>query len=250
MRLDVGELVDFYESAMGRAARRLIFRQIKEIWPQLRGQRLLGYGFAVPYLKPYMLESERVAALMPARLGVVAWPPARPLTVLGDEDALPFGDAIFDRILVVHGLEGADAARPLLRQLWRILAPEGRLLIVAPNRASLWAQVEASPFACGRPFHKGELTSLLCDTLFEPLQWNRALFMPPLKGRRLAQIGTGLERLGRRFLPGLAGVHLVEASRSLYGTASVQKQKPTRATLQPARTMQPQMCDGNHITES
>lgn len=220
MQLDAGNLVDFYESALGQAARRLIFRRIKLIWPQQKGLRVLGYGFAVPYLKPYLGDAERVVALMPAQTGVVAWPANRPLTVLGEEGSLPFADAMFDRILVVHGLESADAARVLLRQLWRVLAPEGRLLIVAPNRASLWAQVEASPFACGRPFHRSELVALLQDTLFETLQWERALYMPPLRGHRLSRTGAGWERLGRRFLPGVAGVHLVEASKSLYGTAT------------------------------
>jgi SAM-dependent methyltransferase len=238
MRLDAGELVDFYESAIGRAARRAICHRIKEIWPELRGLRVLGYGFAVPFLKSFVGESERVVALMPASTGVIAWPADRQLSVLGEEDALPFCDAMFDRILVVHGLEGADAVRVLLRQLWRVLAPEGRILVVAPNRASLWAQMESSPFACGRPFHKGELTALMRDTLFEPVRWDKALYLPPFSGRRLAQFGTGLERLGRRFMPGLAGVHLVEASKSLYGTTPLKAQRRKDLALQPAHTLQ------------
>ncbi len=238
MRLDAGELVDFYESAIGRAAQRAIAHRIKEIWPEVRGLRVLGYGFAIPYLKPYIDESERVVALMPASTGVVAWPGERQLSVLGEEDALPFCDAMFDRILVVHGLEGADAMRLLLRQLWRVLAPEGRLLAVAPNRASLWAQMESSPFACGRPFHRGELAALLRDTLFEPTCWERALYMPPFSGRRLSQLGAGVERLGRRFMPGLAGVHLVEASKSLYGTTPLKAHRRKEIALQPAHTLQ------------
>jgi len=223
MQLDAGNLVDFYESPMGQAARRMIARRIRPLWPQTRGLRLLGYGFALPYLKPFLGEAERVVGLMPARMGVVAWPASRPLVALGEEDALPFADAVFDRILLVHGLEGADAARVLLRQLWRVLAPEGRLVIVAPNRASLWAQVEASPFAHGRPFHKSELGALLRDTLFEPLLWDRALYLPPLGGRRMARMSAGWERMGRRLLPGVAGVHLVEASKSLYGVTPAHK---------------------------
>ncbi len=231
MQLDAGNLVDFYESARGQAARRMISRRLTLLWPQRKALRVLGYGFAVPYLKPFMGEAERVIAMMPAQAGVVAWPAARPLTVLGEEAALPFEDAVFDRILVVHGLEGAEAARILLRQLWRVLAPEGRLLIVAPNRASLWAQVEASPFACGRPFHKSELDALLRDTLFEPLQWDRALYMPPFGGRKLARMSAGWERLGRRLLPGVAGVHLVEAGKSLYGLAKPRKFKRAEPAL-------------------
>jgi SAM-dependent methyltransferase len=231
MQLDAGNLVDFYEAAVGQAARRMISQRLRLLWPQCRGLRVLGYGFAVPYLRPYLGEAERVVALMPAQMGVVAWPAGRPLTVLGEEAALPFAEAVFDRILVVHGLEGADAARILLRQLWRVLAPEGRLLVVAPNRASLWAQMEASPFACGRPFHKGELDALLRDTLFEPLQWDRALYLPPFSGRRLARMGAGWERLGRRILPGIAGVHLVEAGKSLYALAKPRKLKRAESAL-------------------
>jgi hypothetical protein len=91
--------------------------------------------------------------------------------------------------------------------------------------------MEASPFACGRPFHKGELDALLRDTLFEPLQWDRALYLPPFSGRKLARMSAGWERLGRRFLPGIAGVHLVEAGKSLYGLAKPHKYKRAETAL-------------------
>ena len=145
------------------------------------------------------------------------------LSVLTEEDALPFADAFFDRILVVHGLESAQLLRPLLRQLWRVLAPEGRLLVVVPNRASLWAQVERSPFGHGRPFSRTELDAILRDALFEPEQWARALYAPPLKSRALT--GYGWERLGTRFFPGLGGVHIAEARKSLYAPATPRVRK-------------------------
>ncbi len=216
MQLDARQLAEFYEAPIGQVARRMISRRLRLFWPTLKSARVLGYGFATPYLKPFLGEVERAIALMPAQQGVIAWPEGKRLSVLGEEGALPFPDAVFDRILVVHGLEGADAVRPLMRQLWRVLAPEGRVLLVAPNRPSLWAQVERSPFAQGRPFHRGELDRLLRDAMFEPLTWDRALYVPPLNGRRLARSGVGWERIGRRLWPGMAGVHLVEASKSLY----------------------------------
>ena len=140
---------------------------------------------------------------------------------MADEAALPFPDAFFDRILVVHGLEGADATRLLLRQLWRVLAPEGRLLLVAPNRTSPWAQLERSPFAIGRPFSRGELDRLLRAALFEPLNWSRALYVPPFHGRRLARTGEGWDRLLRRLFPALSGVHIVEAGKTVYGSMPI-----------------------------
>lgn len=235
---DAGGLSAFYETALGRAARRIISSRIKEIWPNFTGLRVLGYGFAPPYLKTALNEAERSIALMPSRMGVLAWPSGRPLSLLADEDCLPFADALFDRILVVHGLEAADAPRVLLRQLWRILAPEGRILLVAPNRASLWAQMEASPFACGSPFHKSELTHLLSDTLFEPQRWEKALYLPPFSGRRLAAFGNGIEKIGRRAFPGLAGVHLVEATKSLYGRAAIKPAQGSKVRLRTLSTLQ------------
>ena len=112
-----------------------------------------------------------------------------------EEEALPFADALFDRILIVHGLERAESLRPLLRQLWRVLAPEGRILLVAPNRASLWAQVQRSPFGHGRPFSKMELEGLLTEGQFESTRWSRALYAPPFE--TVTRTGTGWERAVR-----------------------------------------------------
>jgi SAM-dependent methyltransferase len=235
MQLDATELAAFYETPIGHAARRAILRRVKLFWPEVRGRRVLGFGFAVPYLRPWLGEAERVISFMPAQQGVLVWPHERNLSTLGDETALPFPDAFFDRVLVVHGLEGAESARPLLRQLWRAIAPEGRLLIVAPNRASPWAQLVHSPFGLGRPYHRLELSELLKSAMFEPQKWDRALHAPPLRSRRLIGTGTAWESLGRNVWPALAGVHLVEASKSLVAPL----RQPTRArgerVLSPAR---------------
>ncbi|HEX2759840.1 MAG TPA: methyltransferase domain-containing protein, partial [Rhizomicrobium sp.] len=149
-----------------------------------------------------------------------------------EEEALPFADALFDRVLIVHGLERAEALRPLLRQLWRVLAPEGRILLVASNRASLWAQVERSPFGQGRPFSKTELDGLLKDALFEPCRWERALYAPPLES--VTGSGAGWEKLGGRLFPGIGGVHLVEATKSLYAAATPAPQKAAKGELKAA----------------
>lgn len=219
--MDARSLSDFYESPMGQRTRRLILRRLRQVWHNTAGRRVLGYGFTQPYLRAFLAEAERCIAAVPAAIGeVVPWPQNACLVTLVEEDALPFPDAFFDLVLVAHGLEEAEGLRPLLRQLWRVLAPEGRLMIVAPNRASLWAQMERSPFGRGRPFSRGELDALLRGALFVPEQWQRALYAPPIANRMLAGSGTGWERFGARFLSGLGGVHIVEASKSLYAPAT------------------------------
>ena len=80
---------------------------------------------------------------MPAELGVISWPREGDcLSVLVDETELPLPDECADRLLLVHMLEWSERSRALLRELWRVLAPNGRLLIIVPNRRGLWARVE------------------------------------------------------------------------------------------------------------
>ncbi|HXS07644.1 MAG TPA: methyltransferase domain-containing protein [Rhizomicrobium sp.] len=213
-------------------------RALRQIWPDVRGRRLLGYGFAEPYLRAFQPEAERCIAALPSGAGGVRpWPRNASLTALVEEDALPFPDAFFDLILVVHGLEESEGLRPLLRQLWQALAPEGRLLVVAPNRTSLWAQIERSPFARGRPFSRNELDGLLKGALFVPEQWQRALYAPPIANRPLTGNGAGWEKIGSRFFFSLGGVHIVEAGKSLYAPATPKPVRvPSPALLKPAGT--------------
>ncbi|HTT83503.1 MAG TPA: methyltransferase domain-containing protein [Rhizomicrobium sp.] len=211
----------FYEEPIGQVARRMIFRRVRLAWPNLRGQRVLGYGYALPYLRPFAGEAERVAALVPAQHELTL--PDLRIAVQGEEDAWPFVDSMFDRILVVHGLECAESVGLFLRQIWRVLTPEGRLLCVVPNRASLWAQIERSPFAHGRPFSRAQLEKLMRDSLFVPERWDSALYFPPVSSRRLVRSGAGWERMGRALWPRLAGVHIVEATKSLYAIAAPEK---------------------------
>ncbi|HMH64767.1 MAG TPA: methyltransferase domain-containing protein [Rhizomicrobium sp.] len=231
MLQDGRDLAAFYDAPLGQLARRAIARRLRQFWPDLRGLRLLGYGFAPPYLREFP-EAERAIAAMPSPLGVMTWPADKNAALLCEEDALPFPEVFFDRILIVHGLESAESLRALLRQLWRVLAPEGKILLVAPNRASLWAQVQIQPFGHGRPFSRMELEGLLKDALFEPGRWERALYAPPLKA--VTGNGAGWEKVGARLFPGIGGVHVVEATKSLYAAAATPLPKGQKVALKAA----------------
>lgn len=232
MQIDVSDLMDFYKTPLGLATYGIIQQGLRPLWPSVLGQRVLGYGFTLPYLEACRGDAERIIAAMPAQMGIVPWPEGKNCALLVEEDAFAFPDAFFDKILVVHGLEGAESARVLLRQLWRVLAPEGILLLVAPNRTGLWAQVERSPFASGRPFRRGELDLLLREAFFTPEKWGHALYAPPLLGGWFLRDGTNWDRLGRYLWPGMAGVHIVRASKSLYAAATF-RPKPAGPHLVP-----------------
>ena len=132
------------------------------MWPDLHGQSVLGIGFAAPYLRLWRDQATRCIALTPAQMGATRWPAGAPsLSCTAEEDALPFPDLTFDRVLLVHGLEAAESARRLLRETWRVLKDDGRLLVVAPNRSGMWAYWESTPFGHGQPYSFGQIGRLL-----------------------------------------------------------------------------------------
>ena len=94
MSNDVVDLRNFYAQRLGVAARRFIGRGIRALLADTRGMRVLGIGYATPYLGLFREEAERCLAFMPAAQGVLKWPSTRPtLAALVDELDLPLPDA-------------------------------------------------------------------------------------------------------------------------------------------------------------
>ena len=81
--LDALELSSFYEEPMGQVTRRQIMRRIRLAWPDLRGLRVLGYGFAPPYLKACLPEAERAQGRRVVDEAIGAGRVATPSNVFG-----------------------------------------------------------------------------------------------------------------------------------------------------------------------
>ncbi|HXI86040.1 MAG TPA: methyltransferase domain-containing protein, partial [Parvularculaceae bacterium] len=185
MRKDVLELLAFYETGLGEAARGFIAARIADAWEGAKGLRVTGFGYAAPYLAPFN-EAERVLALAPDAQGVAAWPQReRNRAALVDEGRWPLPDASIDRLLIIHGLEESGDPRRLMREAWRVLAGDGRLIVVVAHRRGLWSIIDTTPFAAGRPYLKGQLLSLLSASMFKPQYSTGALFFPPFNRRFL-----------------------------------------------------------------
>lgn len=235
MRVDVLALLRFYASPLGEVVRRAASRRLAALWPYTEGLDVLGLGYPTPYLERFRAGARRTVTMMPAAQGAEPWPADRVLTTLAEDTRLPFMDAVFDRVLLVHALEECEAAHAMLREVWRVMAPEGRLVVIAANRWSWWAQSGATPFGHGRPYSRTQLAALLSDSVFEPVVSARALYAPPSTWSPFVRAADAFESVGEKLWPAQGGLVLMEAVKRLYANTARSEGRVLLAKA-PART--------------
>ncbi len=218
MHLDVLDLRNFYyRSALGRRAQKVIRDEMAYVWPEAKGQMVVGFGFAVPLLRPFMADARRVIGLMPGPQGVMPWPPDGPnVSVLCEDTLWPIETGHVDKLIVMHGLETSETPSALLDEAWRVLGPGGRALFIVPNRAGLWSRSDSTPFGYGRPYSFGQLEAQLRKHRFVTERARSSLYQPPSHGRFWRKSSGLLEKLGHKipiFAPG--GVLMIEVSKQM-----------------------------------
>ncbi len=218
MHLDVKDLRNFYyRSTLGRAAQKVIRDQMLDIWPEAKGQTVVGFGFAAPLLRPYLKEARRVTCLMPGPQGVMPWPAGQPnVSVLCEDTLWPIETGHVDKLVVMHGLETSEWPTAVLEEAYRVLGPGGRALFVVPNRAGLWSRTDKTPFGYGRPYTMGQLDQQLKLWGFRSEHSRTALYQPPSERRFWRKTAPFWEKLGRG-LPLIAGggVLMVEVTKQI-----------------------------------
>ena len=217
MHLDVTDLNAFYyRTQLGRAAQAAVRARLAEFWPETKGLTVAGYGFAAPLLRPYLAQSRRTVALMPAPQGVMRWPADAPnVSVLAEEALWPVETGHLDRLVMLHGLETSEMPTAVLAEAHRALGPGGRLVVAVPNRAGLWSRRDRTPFGYGRPYTLGQLEAQLTRAGFEPRAHSACLFQPPSHRPFWLRAGPLMERIGRALPARFAGgVILAEASKT------------------------------------
>ena len=212
---DVTQILSFYRSPLGRYCETALADRVLGKWAGgADALRIAGFGHTSPLFTHWPDQAIIKANMMPAPMGVNVWPQhGANKSLLTDETALPLADESLDRIVICHALEHVRSPRQFLREIWRVTEPEGRIILIVPNRRSLWALSDRTPFGHGLPFSKRQLASLLEDSLFEATAWTGALYGLPSAGELSVNLSTRLEPWGQRLWPNLPGVWLVEAKK-------------------------------------
>jgi SAM-dependent methyltransferase len=214
LRTESGHLDLFYASPLGALAGQVLRQKLSDAWGDAKGLRVAGFGFCGPLLSVFP-QAERLVSLLPAAAGAV---PGEGV-VLTDDENWPLPEASIDRLVLFHALEEAADPRRILREAWRVLTDDGRLILIAANRHGFWTLIENSPLAAGRAYSRRQLHELLASSLFAPTAQASALYFPPLA--RLRRIAPLWERTADRLeplgipLPNVAGALLMEARPSV-----------------------------------
>ena len=159
----------------------------------------------------------RMTALMPGPQGVMHWPAGLPnRSVLCEETRWPVANVSVDRLILFHGLDTSEHPAAVLEECYRVLSDSGRAIVIVPNRASLWARKDGTPFAVSRPYTATELERRLKRHGFTPHTHVTALYQPPFSTRFWRKMGPVWETIGRS-IPAWkgGGVLMVEVSKQV-----------------------------------
>ncbi|PCI60126.1 MAG: hypothetical protein COB37_09750 [Kordiimonadales bacterium] len=232
MRPDVLTIHRFYETPLGVQTAQLLAEKITGYLPPATNGLTVGLGYCLPYFD-YMVErqaatsSERFLALMPAQQGVCHWPTTQAsCSCLVDPYHLPLSDSAAERVILVHALEQATKPASLLREVWRVLAPGGQVVIVVPNRLRTWSNAEATPFGHGRPYSKRQLMTLMGEQMLPPDRWSTVLMQPPFTWPGATKLIRSSEKIIGKLGKNLGGALVMVARKQVYGAMPKGKAKP------------------------
>jgi SAM-dependent methyltransferase len=238
-------------------------------WEQERLDEAVGDAFGYHALQLGLAEldglrSNRMPHRWVARDHLLAPPDGPAAAVSGthlhcDFDALPFPGASIDLVVLPHALELARDPHQTLREVERVLVPEGRIVIAGFNPASLWGlRQRGGHLLRGLGLARG--SSLFLPRAGEFIgywrlrDWLRLLgfeieggqfgcWRPPLHRETWLERTAWMDRVGDRWWPVLGAVYFMVAVKRVRGMRLVglqrQERRRTRATAPAVAARQP-----------
>jgi len=166
-------------------------------------------------------------------------------------EQLPLASDSVDLVVLPHTLDFSIDPHQVLREVERILIPEGRVLIVGFNPLSFWGiwrlalRWRGSVPWCGHFLSYRRIVDWLGLLGFDVEYSDVCAFAPPMRREGWAHRFASLERLGRRVWPMIAGVYAVRAVKRVSTVRPIQTRWPGLRVLGP-RAIEPSTRNGVH----
>ncbi len=205
-------LQDWYHSPLGLEVARIETICVQQLLSNTFGYFLVQLGVIETFREALASSRIRYRVLMPCeQTPCQGWP-----GIVAEATALPLASDGIDAILLPHTLDFTEDPLAVLREVERVLIPEGRVIILGFNALSIWGLwglilgVRGRVPWCGRFRTSSQVEEWLSVLGFAIEVRERILFCPPFR-RLLGQRCAPVESFGRRFWPLLGGVYVIRA---------------------------------------
>ena len=146
-------------------------------------------------------------------------------------EALPFESKSIDLVVLPHTLDFSDHPHQVLREVERVLIPEGHVVILGFNPVSLWGLRRLFARRSNRaiPWNANfiglrRIKDWLALMHFEITGGSMLFYRPPLANPSLLDRLFVLDKLGDRWWPMMAGVYLLVARKRVAGLTPIRPQ--------------------------
>jgi SAM-dependent methyltransferase len=209
-----GCLQHWYRSPLGSLLADAELELINGILRRLFGYNIIALG--VPSGRDLLAESPilhryRIDSAQPVF--------GAPLDLLAQPACLPVASDCMDVVVVPHVLECAGDPDAVLREVDRVLIPEGHVILLGFNPASLWGAWRA--LATGRRqtvwrrqfISATKVSQWLTSLGFQVVSIRYGFYRPPLQRRGLLKKFTWMECLGIKWWPRCGGFYVLTAKK-------------------------------------
>jgi len=234
----------WYNTALGQALVETELALMEQVLPDLFGYHLLQ--LSAP-MEQDMLSATRInhsmilddlPPLLPGR-------EAQRSRFFADSDRLPLASASLDVLLLPHTLEYADNPHEILREVDRVLVPEGHVVILGFNPWSLFGLHRlltgwrnTTPWS-GHFFSATRIRDWLALLGFDTVLVHKYFFRPPLQHRQLVRPLPRFERLAARYCPLLGGGYMLLAKKREATLTPIRPRWRSRQQVLPVGVVEP-----------
>src|SRR5882672_1953092 len=145
-----------------------------------------------------------------------------PADIIADPHGLPFAENAIDLIVMPHALEFTDDPHLMLREAYRVVRPEGQIVIAGFNPFSLFGAKRYFGRAQTPPWN-GNFIALyrLKDWLallgFDVVGGRLDAYVPPFSTEKWLQRCAFFEKAGDRWWPIAGGIYFLRATKKVAG---------------------------------
>jgi SAM-dependent methyltransferase len=140
--------------------------------------------------------------------------------LLTESHALPFADGSLDLVVLPHTLELSPDPHATLREVERVLVPEGRVVVLGFNPTSLWGvrqRWRKGVSHVGQPIGHWRLRDWLQLLSFEVASNSLGCYRPALRSQRWLQRMAWMDKAGPRWWPIFGAVYCMVAIKRVRG---------------------------------